>query len=116
MTRWLAGLLAALHGLACAAAPPACPPPEGGRLAGLDFKGRGDARCLDPVRISGAGKTGRGAGGIKRWLATCRPDARIVEQGLKREGGKTYEMVELRRAGGEVERICFDISAFFGTW
>lgn len=100
---------------AVAAAPP-CPPPEGGSLAGLHFKGRGDGQCLDPVRISGTRKTGSGVGGIKAWLASCRPGTRIFEQGVRRDGGKTFEVIELHRKGAEPERVCFDITAYFGRW
>ena len=110
----LAALLVAAT--AAAAAPPACPAAEGGTLQGLRFTGRGDAACRDPVRIEGARNTGTGQAGIRHWLAACRPGQQPAERALRRDQGRTYEVVELRRAGAEPERICFDITAYFGTW
>lgn len=95
---------------------PGCPDASGGRLAGLHVKGVGDADCVDPVVIEGARDTAAGLKGQRAWIAACRPGARIAQKALRRHDGKTYEVVELRRRGHDPQRVCFDISSFFGVW
>lgn len=113
--RWLLGLLAASAVMPLAAAP-ACPDARGGTLAGLHFKGTGDADCKDPVVIEGARNTAQGLKGQRAWIGACRPGVRIAQKALRRDAGKTYEVVELRRRGQAPERVCFDVSSFFGVW
>lgn len=113
--RWL---LAALLGVGAplAAAAAACPPSEGGMIAGWRVSGRGDAACSDPVVVHGARKAAQGLGVQRAWIKACRPGARIVEKGLVREDGKVREVVSVKRRDGQTETLCFDVTPFFGRY
>jgi hypothetical protein len=50
------------------------------------------------------------------WLALHHPSDYLVMQSLLKEGGRTYDVMEIQSPSGGMETIYFDITAFFGTW
>lgn len=83
-------------------------------LSHIEFSGGDGTSCEVPVAIVNARNTSEGNAAQNSYLKSAFPNARIRVKALTGKDEKFFEVVEFSD-DGDVKRICFDISGYFGT-
>lgn len=91
-------------------------PPAAKNLSHIKFSGGDGSSCQKAIVITQAANNSEGVAAEKAWIARNYPNAKIKGQALSSAKNKTFDTLEIKKANGEVETLCFDITDFFGQW
>lgn len=81
----------------------------------IRFEGGDGSSADSAVIIRGAEDSMEGISAEYEWLGREYPGATMVQQSLRHEGDRMYDVLQIETQDGASQEIWFDISDFFGT-
>jgi hypothetical protein len=87
-----------------------------GEKAQAAFSGGDGSSIKQAVIITEATGEKTGVRAEYVWLHQHYPGYRLRDQGLRHEGGKSYDEMRIVTADGKSHTVVFDVSSFFGKY
>ena len=82
--------------------------------AGVTYSGGDGSDCDHAVKINGTESTARGIRAERAWVTTHYPGFVFRRQSLRRDGERSFDVIDIETKEKSPVSVCFDITEFFG--